>query len=262
MNSQNLNRASWIFLCYDIIRIGDKIKMYSDIFSKVYDAFGWNYYPESFAQILLRWIEEQRLTVKTMLDLGCGTGVLCSILAEHGIRSMGMDLSAGMIAMAKEKYPHIPFEQGDMVCWKPDTSYDLVTSTCDAINHILDPEDVKKVMQNVYSYLNSGGIFLFDLLRPGEEDDCEPVDLGELDGKRLQFQIYHPEEQFVTLQTDLYEGDRLINTEKIQERLYEPEWILETLRTAGFTDVCCTDQLLKDETGHAATWFVIARKHT
>ena len=51
--------------------------MYSEIFSKVYDAFGWNYYPESFAQLLLKWIEEKGITVKNMLDLGCGTGVLC-----------------------------------------------------------------------------------------------------------------------------------------------------------------------------------------
>lgn len=234
--------------------------MYSDIFSKVYDAFGWNYYPESFAQLLQCWIREQQITVNSMLDLGCGTGVLCSIMAEQGIETRGMDLSSGMIAMAKEKYPHIPFEQGNMIDWRPEKSYDLVTSTCDAINHILDPEDVKRIMQNVFSYLNPGGIFLFDLLRPGEENDCEPVDLGELDGKRLQFQIYHPKEQFVTLQADLFENDKLIHTEKIQERLYEPEWILETLKEAGFLDVRCTDQLLENETGHASTWFVIARK--
>ena len=234
--------------------------MYSDIFSKIYDAFGWNYYPESFAQLLLQWINEQELTVKTMLDLGCGTGVLCSIMEEHGIKTRGMDLSHGMIAMAKEKYPHIPFEQGNMICWKPESSYDLVTSTCDAINHILEPEDIRKVMRNVYSYLNSGGIFLFDLLRPGEENECEPVDLGELDGKRLQFQIYHPKEQYVTLRADLFEGETLVNTEKIQERLYDPEWILEVLRKVGFQEVCCTDQLLESETGHATTWFVIAQK--
>lgn len=234
--------------------------MYSDIFSKVYDAFGWNYYPESFAQLLQCWIREQQITVNSMLDLGCGTGVLCSIMAEQGIETRGMDLSSGMIAMAKEKYPHIPFEQGNMIDWRPEKSYDLVTSTCDAINHILDPEDVKRIMQNVFSYLNPGGIFLFDLLRPGEENDCEPVDLGELDGKRLQFQIYHPQERFVTLQADLFENDKLIHTEKIQERLYEPEWILETLKEAGFLDVRCTDQLLENESVHASTWFVIARK--
>ena len=32
-----------------------------------------------------------------VLDLGCGTGVLCEILREHGIRAAGMDFSAGMI---------------------------------------------------------------------------------------------------------------------------------------------------------------------
>lgn len=233
--------------------------MYSDIFSRVYDAFGWNYYPESFAQMLLEWIEENKITVKTMLDLGCGTGVLCSILQEHGIESYGMDLSHGMIEMAKEKYPHIAFEQGNMVTWKPGKSYDLVTSTCDALNHILEQEDVKKVFQNVYSYVNAGGYFLFDLLREGEARECEPVDLGELDGKRLQFQIYHPKENFVTLQTDLFDGDQLVNTEKIQERLYPSDWIVSELKKAGFSEVQCTDHLL-EESSHAATWFVIAKK--
>ena len=128
--------------------------MYSDIFSKLYDAFGWNYYPESFAQLLLRWIDEQGLHINHMLDLGCGTGILCNMIAEHGIEAMGMDLSHGMIAMAKQNYPHIVFKQGNMIDWKPEMNFDLVTSTCDAINHILEPEDVKKVMKNVYSYLN------------------------------------------------------------------------------------------------------------
>ena len=147
-----------------------------------------------------------------------------------------------------------------MINWKPEMNFDLVTSTCDAINHILEPEDVKKVMENVYSYLNPSGVFLFDFLRPGEEDDCEPVDMGELDGKRLQFQIYHPKDQFVTLQADLFEGDKLIHTEKIQEHLYDPEWILNVLKETGFQDVRCTDQLLESESGHAATWFIIAKK--
>ena len=234
--------------------------MYSDIFSKVYDAFGWNYYPESFAQLLLNWIEENGITVKNKLDLGCGTGVLCSVMQEHGIQTHGMDLSTGMIAMAKEKYPHIPFEVENMVTWKSDDSYDLVTSTCDALNHILEPEDVKQVFRNVYEYVNPGGYFLFDLLREGEAEECDPVDLGELDGRRLQFQIYHPGENLVTLQTDLFEGDKLVNTEKIQERIYPSEWITEELKKAGFSSVQCTDQLLAGHEEHAATWFVIAKK--
>ena len=107
---------------------------------------------------------------------------------------------------------------------------------------------------------NPGGYFLFDLLREGEAEECEPVELGELEGKRLQFQICHPQEGFVTLQTDLYEGEQLVNTEKIQERIYSSEWIMEELKRAGFSDVTCTDQLLEGHEEHAATWFVIAKK--
>ena len=81
--------------------------MYSDLFSQVYDKFGWNYYPEIFGEQLLQWISRQGISVKKALDIGCGTGILCSILQENGIEAAGMDLSHGMIAMAKEKYPEI-----------------------------------------------------------------------------------------------------------------------------------------------------------
>ena len=43
--------------------------MYSDLFSRVYDAFGWNYYPEEFAVLLQRWMEKNQIRVH-MQDLG------------------------------------------------------------------------------------------------------------------------------------------------------------------------------------------------
>ena len=30
--------------------------MYSDIFCKVYNEFGWNYYPVAFGEQLLQWM--------------------------------------------------------------------------------------------------------------------------------------------------------------------------------------------------------------
>ena len=30
--------------------------MYSDVFCKVYNEFGWNYYPEAFGEQLLKWL--------------------------------------------------------------------------------------------------------------------------------------------------------------------------------------------------------------
>ena len=59
--------------------------MYSDLFCKVYDAFGWNYYPEIFGQQLLTWLERKGSRPKTAMDLACGTGILCEILHAQGI---------------------------------------------------------------------------------------------------------------------------------------------------------------------------------
>ena len=56
--------------------------MYGTLFSKVYDAFGWNFYPEEFAELLLKWMQEKEIRVERMLDIGCGTGVLCHFTAS------------------------------------------------------------------------------------------------------------------------------------------------------------------------------------
>ena len=79
--------------------------MYSDVFCKVYNEFGWNYYPEIFGEQLLQWLTQKNLQPKTAMDLACGTGILCRILADNGIEASGMDFSSGMIAIARENNP-------------------------------------------------------------------------------------------------------------------------------------------------------------
>ena len=89
--------------------------MYSDVFCKVYNEFGWNYYPEIFGQQLLRWLQRADLHPKTSLDLACGTGILCEILHSQGIRTAGMDYSAGMIEIARQSSPEIHYDVADMI---------------------------------------------------------------------------------------------------------------------------------------------------
>ena len=61
--------------------------MYSDIFCKVYNEFGWNYYPEAFGEQLLQWMTSVSFRPETAMDLACGTGVLCEILHKNGIKA-------------------------------------------------------------------------------------------------------------------------------------------------------------------------------
>lgn len=43
--------------------------MYSDAFCKVYNQFGWNYFPEAFGEQLLTWLHQYQITVHKSLDL-------------------------------------------------------------------------------------------------------------------------------------------------------------------------------------------------
>ena len=94
--------------------------MYSDVFCKVYNAFGWNYYPEIFGEQLLTWLKRRNFLPKSSLDLGCGTGILCEILHKNGIRAAGMDFSSGIIEIPKKGNPDITYELADKTTFRPD----------------------------------------------------------------------------------------------------------------------------------------------
>ena len=234
--------------------------MYSDVFCKVYNEFGWNYYPEAFGGELLAWLREQGLQVGSALDLACGTGVLCRILKDGGIPSRGMDLSGGMIAIAREANPDIPFDVADMTAYRPGEVFDLVTCTGDALNHIPALSDVEKIFANVYSILAPGGHFIFDLLDEQEISTAEPFDLEFDEHITARFQITRPAQNRVHLQTQVFEDGVHAFTEDIFETVHDRQTVLALLAGQGFELRKCAHRLSDTEGPEAATWFVIARR--
>jgi SAM-dependent methyltransferase len=47
-------------------------------------------------------------------DVGCGPGYVTALLNELGADTFGIDLSPGMIALARQEHPGLTFELGDM----------------------------------------------------------------------------------------------------------------------------------------------------
>ncbi len=56
-------------------------------------------------------------------DIGCGPGRITAYLHTLGCDAFGMDLSPGMVAVARERYPELRFEVGSM------TALDVVDSS-------------------------------------------------------------------------------------------------------------------------------------
>ena len=233
--------------------------MYSDVFCKVYNEFGWNYYPEIFGEQLLTWLQRRNLAPKTGMDLGCGTGILCEILHKSGIRASGMDFSSGMIDIARKGNPEIRYEVADMITFCPDAQYDLVTCTGDALNHIRLLSDVAKIFDNVYRYTAPGGYFIFDILNENEVSTSEPFEMDFSESTRVWFQMTRPEPDLVNLKVRVFENGTLQFEENIRETVHDPNAVCALLEQSGFVVESCADRLLED-CNHGTTWFVVARK--
>lgn len=54
------------------------------------------------------------VAVGRICDLGCGPGHIAAYLRERGAAVLGIDISAGMVAQARQRYPDIEFRQGKM----------------------------------------------------------------------------------------------------------------------------------------------------
>jgi len=56
-------------------------------------------------------------------DVGCGPGRVTILLSRLGLDAFGIDLSPGMLALARRTYPQLRFEEGSMLALDlPDTS--------------------------------------------------------------------------------------------------------------------------------------------
>jgi len=232
---------------------------YSAVFCRVYNEFGWNYYPEAFGEQLLQWIAENHIAVHSSLDLACGTGVLCEVLHAQGIEAAGMDFSDGMIAIARDRNPAIHYDVADMTLYRPKRTFDLVTCTGDSLNHIMNLHDVEKIFQNVHAYLNDGGYFIFDILNETEVSTDEPFDLPFSDTITARFQMRRDDNGIINLKTRVYENGAFQFEENIYETLHDPSDICDMLRRNGFSQVTLQDRLLPSA-NRSTTWYVIARK--
>lgn len=92
-----------------------------------------------------------------LLDLGCGTGWMTSILSHMG-QVTGLELSREAVRAAKIKYPHIDFFDGDLFeVLKETGKFDIVVSQ-EVIEHV---EDQKLFIDQVAESLVEGGHFIF-----------------------------------------------------------------------------------------------------
>jgi len=100
---------------------------------------------------------------KSILDLGCGTGLSIQHLKINPCDYIGVDCSLEMLSHAKNKFPEHSFYNQSILDFHHPKRFQLVICSFDTINHFLRSSEWSKIFDISFSHLKPGGTFVFDV---------------------------------------------------------------------------------------------------
>ena len=109
-----------------------------------------------------RRLNDHAPAVQSVLELGCGTGLVLSDLRALPIR-VGVDLDEAMLAIARDRDPGVDWRLGDMADVLLERTFDVALCVYDTINHLPDLEGWRKFFRGVHSHLAEDGVLIFDV---------------------------------------------------------------------------------------------------
>ena len=119
-----------------------------------------------YAQIV-GFIKKHAVAKPSILDLGCGDGVLNLHLEALNFEYfLGLDFSKISIEKANEKnFPKSEFIAADAITYIPERNFDVIVFN-EAFYYIHDTEK-KNVLERMLEHLNDDGIFITSIYREG-----------------------------------------------------------------------------------------------
>lgn len=98
------------------------------------------------------------------LDLACGSGRHTRALCEH-VWTVGLDLSADLLEVAKQESPELPYVRADMrVLPFAGGVFDLVVNLFTSFGYFAADDENRTVLREVHRVLRGGGTFVLDYL--------------------------------------------------------------------------------------------------
>jgi ubiquinone/menaquinone biosynthesis C-methylase UbiE len=191
-------------------------------------------------------LEQEQVNPRSAVDLACGTGSVALLLAEEGLRVVGVDLSEEMLTVAAQRAQEadvfVQYTCQPLQEMRLPRGVDLAVCALDGLDYILDPADCAEAIRRVYKALNPGGIFIFDVNTPeklramdgqvflDEDDDVYCVWRGEFDEQT----------NICSYGMDLFQRRGEIwerSFEEHREYAYTRQQLTQFLKAAGFTHI-------------------------
>jgi SAM-dependent methyltransferase len=131
-----------------------------------------------------------RSPVKSILDLGCGTGSHALPLARGGYDVLGVDRSPAMVERAREKAAgsRVEFQVGELATLRLGRTFDAALMLFAVLGYQQRNADVRRALETARRHVAPGGLFVCDVWygpavlrqRPSERIKVIQTEQGEI----------------------------------------------------------------------------------
>lgn len=211
-----------------------------DEFSQIYDYVMSQTDYENYYKNIKKHIADKK--IGSVLELGIGTGNMTEFFYSDDLSYTGYDISSQMIQICKNKFPRLDLHCEDISEADFKGTYDLVFTSLDTFNYILDPDKLAKLFINLSKVIDDGYL-VFDINTPYklisimgnnhfvyEDDDIFYTWVNQ----------YYEEDNLIDFYIDFFvkEGDlyRRIHEEQTQ-KVYSLDSLKFMLYNAGFNNI-------------------------
>jgi SAM-dependent methyltransferase len=149
---------------------------YKDTHVSAYDKIARVYDPwsRSVVEDVAFYVAEAKRADGRVLELGVGTGRVAVPIAAAGVEVVGVDISAGMLEVARERAAlaavPVDLRLGDMRDPPVDGTFSLVLIPFRSLLHMETDRDRRAALRAVAKHLAPGGRLVFDVFAPGADD--------------------------------------------------------------------------------------------
>jgi len=141
------------------------MKCFDKDYSKIYDFLYTNKDYTKETNLIKKILKKYLPNSKSLLDLGCGTGLYSNLMTKFNFNVVGVDRSSNMLNIAKHKYKKnkkLSFIKSSIENIRLNKKFDIISALFHILSYHTTEREIDKFFSKSHMLLNKNGILIFD----------------------------------------------------------------------------------------------------
>lgn len=184
-----------------------------------------------------KWRKKYNLP-KEVLDTACGTGRHIKQFKKSGYNVSGIDISRGMVKIAKKRNNNVEIKQGNFSKFSNKKRHSMITAFFNSMGYHDNEKEMLFTFKNIYKNLKDDGLFIFDIFTKTKQEKIFMVrnyKLGDISFSRT-FLGFPSNKKFKSIVYYIVNKGKKIEHIKIDtsQGIFTKEIVLKLLKKSGF----------------------------